>query len=101
MYIRNNISFYDNIHYFSGNIDLNRNFPKWYHHKAWELSDRRDDLIYYDRERETEILMKWIMDNAFALSVREAPKRAQNGGKIENSKISSSCQKCIIMCNVV
>ena len=55
MYIRNNISFYDNIHYFSGNIDLNRNFPKWYHHKDWELSDRREDLIFSDRERETEV----------------------------------------------
>ena len=41
--------------YFSGNIDLNRNFPKWYHHKDWELSDRREDLIFSDRERETEV----------------------------------------------
>ena len=41
--------------FFSGNIDLNRNFPKWYHHKDWELSDRREDLIFSDRERETEV----------------------------------------------
>ena len=68
---------------FSGKIDLNRNFPKWYHHKAWELSDRREDLIFSDREHETEILMKWIMDNVFALSARKAPRRVENVGKIE------------------
>ena len=42
--------------YFSGKIDLNRDFPKWYHHKDWELSDRREDLIFADREKETEVL---------------------------------------------
>ena len=73
---------------FSGKIDLNRNFPKWYHHKAWELSGRSEDLIFSDRERETEILMKWIMGNAFALSVREGPRRARSGGKIENSRLA-------------
>ena len=42
-------------YYFSGKIDLNRDFPKWYHHKTWELADRREDLIFSDRERETKV----------------------------------------------
>ena len=50
-------TYFDNLYqYFSGKIDLNRDFPKWYHHKDWELSDRREDLIFTDREKETEVL---------------------------------------------
>lgn len=48
-----------------GRQDLNRNFPKWSEHMPW-LSEGFD--IYEGREKETQLLMKWILENVFALS---------------------------------
>jgi hypothetical protein len=49
----------------SGRQDLNRNFPKWNEHNAWE-SGTLD--IFSGREEETKLLMRWILDNVFVIS---------------------------------
>ena len=52
-----------------GRKDLNRNFPKWHEHKKWERALREDSVIFSNREKETQLLMRWILDNLFVLSV--------------------------------
>ena len=51
-----------------GRKDLNRNFPKWHEHLEWERSQRDNSVIFSNREKETQLLMKWILDNVFVLS---------------------------------
>ena len=51
-----------------GHQDLNRDFPTWRDKRRLEREDLAPSFLYKNREKETKLLMKWIMSKPFVLS---------------------------------
>lgn len=57
-----------------GRVDLNRDFPSWWDWNEWRHlggieGDRNStDFIFDGRQKETQILMDWILGGKFVLS---------------------------------
>jgi len=48
--------------------DLNRNFPSYYDKVELDTGRQGLDFLYKEREHETKLMMKWILEHPFTLS---------------------------------
>ena len=53
---------------FQGGQDLNRNFPDYPEYNSWVQSGSSVSSLNSGREKETQNMMKWILNNVFVLS---------------------------------
>ncbi len=48
--------------------DLNRNFPSYYDKVELDRGRKGPEFLYKEREHETKLMMKWILQHPFTLS---------------------------------